>query len=70
MSTKEGFDGSRTDYIQALLQGDAALNQYLDPLHERVMPTSPQTEKMTLLKGTSILILRTILLSPFFLQWA
>ena len=25
--TKAGFDVSRTDYIQALIQGDAALNQ-------------------------------------------
>ena len=39
MSTKEGFDVSRTDYIQALLRGDAALNQYLDPVHEKLMPT-------------------------------
>ena len=39
MSTKKGFGVSRTDYIQALLQGDAALNQYLDPLHETVTLT-------------------------------
>ena len=55
MSTKEvleRFDVSRTDYIQALLQGDAALNQYLDPLHEKLMPTfqayeSPDEENDT-----------------------